>query len=565
MAPHSSTREIQTKLINLIRLFFHGRRAYITMGICLLNGNVSASHNEPPQNPYLADSSWPIFHGNAAQTAYSPVQLSTISEGSATPKSVQWVPIGPSNSYDIKYSGVYPDGGRASWVGGSDLIYKIDTQTLDVISVYSLRRGVIRTQNQVLQELNTLDTLTARAESDPAEERALFSRVADTLSPILRTTGSGAIYNLLSSDNEYYTLTWDPNAGKSTLSVYGDKTPGDRNSAIEFKRRWPLPSGQSRAIALNMTYDGWLIIATLNGIVYAVSRDFTEFRELVLPGSPVDSEGSWMTAFMRNGIAIDDEGGIYILTLDNLHRVQWTGNKLSLDEKDGAWTEAYDGGPTGGGITPTLIGWGDEDKLVISSTGNDQQDEFEIYWRSCIPKDWQGIAHRSSRLAAVAAIRYSTKSSEGLVQEGSPVALGYGFFTTDPRPNQPFPDQGSADRNIFASMAAQMLTKYALNGATKYRWDPEARKIESAWTTDTALFREICTVSADEILFCQGRRDNAWTIEAIDWNTGESMFHFILGNSQKFNSGGGGIRLTPDGNIEYPSALTWGFTRIELH
>jgi hypothetical protein len=37
------------------------------------------------------------------------------------------------------------------------------------------------------------------------------------------------------------------------------------------------------------------------------------------------------------------------------------------------------------------------------------------------------------------------------------------------------------------------------------------------------------------MVYLSGSRDNKWTLEAIDWTTGKSAFHFILGGA-RFNS-----------------------------
>jgi hypothetical protein len=313
-----------------------------------------------------------------------------------------------------------------------------------------------------------------------------------------------------------------------------------------------------------MTYDGWVIVATFDGLVYAVSRDFRQFHELSLPGRPPKSEEGWMDAFMRNNIAVDDQGGIYIVTVKNFHRVQWTGRKLSLEEADGAWTVDYHPGRIGTGVTPTLLGWGDErDKLVLITSGNEEKDELQLYWRGEIPADWPGKAGYSRQLAGAMPIIFKGEDSAGLIQEASPIAKDYGFFITDPRPAHPFPEQGSADRQIFATMAAQMLSAYSLNGASKYSWDEATNQLVLDWSTDLSAYREICTVSVEDIVYCLGRRDGQWTVEGINWNSGAADFHLVIGNSQRFNSGGGGMRLTPDGLLEYPSGLGWGVTRIK--
>ena len=52
------------------------------------------------------------------------------------------------------------------------------------------------------------------------------------------------------------------------LKVHGDVVHGDAESDIELRRRWEIPQSDERfsaGVALNMTYDGWVIIATADG------------------------------------------------------------------------------------------------------------------------------------------------------------------------------------------------------------------------------------------------------------------------------------------------------------
>ena len=54
-------------------------------------------------------------------------------------------------------------------------------------------------------------------------------------------------------------------------------------------------------------------------------------------------------------------------------------------------------------------------------------------------------------------------------------------------------------------------------------------------------------------------RDGQWTIEAADWATGSSQFHYVLGGSQ-FNTVGAGITVDEDGRLLFGSM--YGKTRI---
>lgn len=98
---------------------------------------------------------------------------------------------------------------------------------------------------------------------------------------------------------------------------------------------------------------------------------------------------------ISNSIACDEENGIYIVTSKNMHRVQWTGTQLSTNTTDGAWTSKYETGNNASGIrlgegsgsTPTLMGFGSNDKFVVITDGQELM-HVVLFWRGAIPDDW---------------------------------------------------------------------------------------------------------------------------------------------------------------------------------
>ena len=63
---------------------------------------------------------------------------------------------------------------------------------------------------------------------------------------------------------------------------------------------------------------------------------------------------------------------------------------------------------------------------------------------------------------------------------------------------------------------------------------------------------------SDTVYTC-GTRHGLWTIEALDWTTGEARGHWVLGDS-RFNTLGGGVHLDEEGRIVFGSIF--GKTRI---
>ena len=102
---------------------------------------------------------------------------------------------------------------------------------------------------------------------------------------------------------------------------------------------------------------------------------------------------------------------------------------------------------------------------------------------------------------------------------------------------------------------------YTPHGIHKYEWDPAARQFAEAWvTTEVSSPNSVPFVSqASDLVYTCGARDGGWTIEAVNWTTGEPAFHFMLGSSQ-FNTVGAGVTLDDDGRLLFGNIF--GKTRI---
>ena len=64
-----------------------------------------------------------------------------------------------------------------------------------------------------------------------------------------------------------------------------------------------------------------------------------------------------------------------------------------------------------------------------------------------------------------------------------------------------------------------------------------------------------------------GVRDGYWTLEALDWQTGENLFSTKISRSQKLNPFWSPITLAPDGNVLYNGphgTVMLGFSAGEL-
>jgi hypothetical protein len=513
------------------------------------------SPTSPPVNPYMAQGPYPITHFDVTASGFSSNPGFTSNSSRALdPSEITFKPLGFANGFGYLYSAPYADGSLAIWAGGADKIVKLDASNLEELSVYAFGAGNLVTDLQVERFYDEVDALVAEAERDPAQIQSVFDRISETMVPALQR-GSGAIYKLVSSDNELYITTRDKNTGEITITVYGDSTPGDKWSAIAVKRTFTLPEREgviAQPMAMTMTYDGWIISVTNDGRLFAISRDFSKVHQLTLPeASNADGQsGEWMGGVIRNTVAVDDKGGIYVVARNFFHRVQWTGDALSLKAEDGGWTVPYNSGENGSGTTATPFGWGEtEDHLVVIMDG---VDAVNVYWRDEIPDDWQGIPGHPRRLAGTLPMTFGDNTPESFRIEASPVAAGYGFFWPNDTPRNQPPWQGAFNKQLFANYSGVMFEQHAVAGGVKYQWNPKSRQLELAWVSDLSLAPTLCTPNINGLLYCMGRRDGQYALEVLDWGTGQPAFHYLLGKSYRFNAAAAPNRIVDD-YLEYSS------------
>ena len=185
-------------------------------------------------------------------------------------------------------------------------------------------------------------------------------------------TGLDGVYALLDCDNTLF-------LGRCDHAVaYVETDRDDPSSPIVERGRWHRPAGiEGRFVGINITFDGRLVMTTDHGCVICLARDFSDYDAIQLPGAETDASGHCAQraaeyghtgyGWVRTSSCTGDDGGIYVSSVDTIHKVVWTGERLSLDPADGAWSARYrNGGGDGSGTTPSLVGFGDdEDRFVV--------------------------------------------------------------------------------------------------------------------------------------------------------------------------------------------------------
>ena len=347
-----------------------------------------------PRNPFLADSGYAIAHGRCDQQDNTPgrgPQGPTRVLGS---DDIQYSALGPGHFGGL-ISSRYPNGRRVIWSNGRQSIVKLDYDTLRVLAETPVSTEPAVGTDEMEELADGLDSLEGEA------------AVAHAIGIAARfLTGLDGVYSLLDCDNTLF-------LGRSDHAVaYVEADRSDPASQIVERDRWYRPDGiDGRFVGINMTFDGRLIMTTDHGWVVCLTRDFTQFDAIRLPGADTDAEehcahraalyGHTGYGWVRTSSCVGDDGGIYVSSADHVHKVVWTGERLSLDPQDGAWSARYrNGGGDGSGTTPSLMGFGaDEDRLLVIGDG-DPVVNITLLWRDDIPEDWVQLPDAPSRRIA---------------------------------------------------------------------------------------------------------------------------------------------------------------------
>lgn len=367
--------------------------------------------------------------------------------------------------------------------------------------------------------------------------------------------GINGVYNLIDRDGFHYCVyggtkvlkCTDDNQAQEPLRVLAS---ADVAAAMPPE----AASAVSRIIALNMTYDGF-IAAAAPGALVVLDRDLNVKSYVTFSGEAVD-----------NGIPIDEAGGIYVVTSRRMLKVVWDGEKLSTDEKDGAWESGYEWMPDekafalgsisrGSGTTPTLMGFGNDlDKLVVIADGAEGGTNLVAFWRDEIPEDFeQKPGTKSRRIADQAPIHISKATIEP-----SPNVLGYGVAVINSTYPQPVPKPG------FQNGFMAGITRPAPMGVQKFDWNPATRRLEEGWLNpeiDNSDIMVPVVSAATGLLYCANKRDGTYEYTGVDWTTGEIRARWVFpDDSAKWNAFGGITTILEDGDLLIGGAF--GLKRI---
>ncbi len=488
----------------------------------------AASFQLPPVNPFLiANSSYPSVHSNPAQsdvTSWPTWNEDVILEEAK----VQWLPwvtsIGTAHR-------PYGNGEEALFVSGTNKIGKIRIskgafEWVDEVVVPGY-------EYEVPSEDEIRATVDKMREGGTDEEKYLppYTAHVKAIKQSSANIGNG-IYTMMDNEGNYFA-----GFGTSIFKV-SDKNPGDINSKIEIVKGFDVKDGVtpeeakniSRIFALGMTYDGYIAVA-MPGIIAVLDRNLENMQYILLEGEAVD-----------NGISIDDQGGIYCVTSKYMRKIVWNDKTLSDKEDDGAWKSPYDYVPNakalsrGSGNTPSLMGFGpDEDHLVFVADAGSEISAV-AFWRDDIPEDFeQKPGTKSRRIADQIKLTIDVPATI----EWSPHIYGNGVMMMASAWPDPVYDKNDK-LAIFETVLTAGVTRQPPAGVEKWSWDKETRSLKSDWTLQRGLQWALYPVSAtSNTVTLTIAEEGNYSLQTVDWNTGEEVSTTTLGNNPIFNTAGG--------------------------
>lgn len=499
----------------------------------------TSTPNMPAPNPFLASGPYPTSHFNGGATDSVPFAGPTHGR-KLKREEVKTVPIAFDSNPAVKKVGK----DTIAFASGAAGIQKIllSGKAMEPVSFIAYpgfeveaARGSQRAIAAVLAKFDA-----ARRSND---ESAILEAVAEMETMgVNMETGINGVYNLFDRDGYHYCVF----GGSKVLKSFDGNEPGGPVEIVKYvdvAAAMPadLRKSVTRIIGLGMTYDGYLAAAA-PGAAVILDRDlnvksYVAFKEAV-----------------DNSIAVDDRNGIYVVTAQRMLKLVWTGEKLSTDEKDGAWESPYESIgdkalelgsiSRGSGTTPSLMGFGDDpDRLVVIADAAEGGTNLVAFWRDAIPADFkQKPGTLSRRIADQIRIDISK-----LTIEPSPNVLGYGVAVINGSYPDPLPSPGVP--NGFTAG----VTRPAPKGVQKFTWNIKARKFEKAWTNmevDNSDIMVPVVSAATNLIYCATKIDGDYAYVGLDWTTGEIKQTWKFpDDSRVWNAFGGITTILDDGDL----------------
>ena len=205
--------------------------------LALMTPSSAAIAAPPSRNPFLADSLYPLGHGDAAQQDALAVRGPDDPGSALDDSEIQYAATGPGQ-FGAYTSGPYPDGRRVIWSNGLDRIVKVDFESFEILATRWVEGAHRWTEEEA-------DASIARFDDS---NEGIFSIYA-ALKAASKLRDLSSVYTVVGSDNVYYI------ADKSgTITAYGDaaRTISTEVTINNLPRMVPM-KGYNATIVVNET------------------------------------------------------------------------------------------------------------------------------------------------------------------------------------------------------------------------------------------------------------------------------------------------------------------------
>jgi len=362
-------------------------------------------------------------------------------------------------------------------------------------------------------------------------------------------------YSLVASDGTYFCAT------KTSVQGYHNEVPFDWTTPIELTKEYFVPglAEDEHLVGLTMTFDSpgekaFLVFSTTRGQVGAVAVDFQTASPLFqIPG--IDTV-ALPSAFVNNPIALDGpEGGIYVATSKSMVRLQWNPTAITVSAD---WLTDYGNGDDdwmwgrvgpGCGSSPTLMGpTGGVAEFVVITDGEN-------------PMNIRFYSVTDGREVGKHVVTFGGATGGNSTTEQSVVVWGYRAVVVN---NYVASKVTTTCSEFFAALNVSDALKHEcpflfgafVNGIEQFELDPATGLVTSSWANPNVSCTSVVPVvsTVDGILYCVGKRArpkkrDIFTMEAVDWATGQSLYHVETSSSLLANGLYAGTIIGTSGDI----------------
>ncbi|MEN6440625.1 MAG: hypothetical protein ABFD97_18795 [Syntrophobacter sp.] len=488
------------------------------------NTNTNTTVNGPTPNPYLASSLYGIVHFDSSSSdampygppkgvyvinpAQQPIAYGgpgTIMTLASTHPQYMWHPSTDRLQYIRKSGG--------GWVTVAEMhvLNKLAKDTFPKISDKTLRAF-------------------GKATAVGMTPTTLIAQMKSLFGDNYASRGGGGVYSLVDNKNVFYSMY------NGVILGFALKDENNPAAGIKIKYRLDDPvtkiqgTSGARVVALQMTYDGHLVVTFSNGLAIID-------RELTLSTNSYYAFGTGER--VTNSTCVDENNAVYVASNTVMRKLVWTGTALSDHAGDGAWSCPYTTDSSkapigrmdnGTGSTPTLMGFGnDADKLVIITDGAKVMN-LVAFWRDEIPSGF------TDRVAGQIPVTCGFNPvPEWIQSEQSVVVRGYGAFVENNVPE-------SIDAELLATPSTYTYllgpAYTPARGVERFAWDTTTHSWSSTWARTDAVGSPIPSYSAagNMVLITGWIPDVGWAIHGMDWDTGDTVHLTFLGQ-KNFGNG----------------------------